>query len=327
MSKTDCTQISDDILDKKWVNTFRKGYVSVKGVTLPLRYKDLAEDIENLEVYDDDVWVCSFPKTGTTWTQEIVWLLCNNLDYEGAKENIGSRFPFLDFSFLFDYRDNMIKNSEFQPLDFQIDSLKYVAELKRPRLIKTHLPYFLLPRQIREGIKKPKIIYVFRNPKDTCNSYYHHSLLLEGFTGSLEEFCKLFLEGKVPFGPYWTNVISFWENRNKSNILILRFEDLKRDLRKVVETVCTFLKKSIPNEEQMKKFLEHLSFEKMKTNTSLNYEDVVAFNKKFDLIQFEGSFMRGGKVGGYKEALSQEFLNKLDSLIKKATEGTAISFD
>lgn len=34
---------------------------------------------------------------GTTWTQELVWLLANNLNYEGAKSLIPVRFPFLEY--------------------------------------------------------------------------------------------------------------------------------------------------------------------------------------------------------------------------------------
>ena len=32
-----------------------------------------------------DVWLVTPPKCGTTWTQEMVWLLANDLDYEAAK--------------------------------------------------------------------------------------------------------------------------------------------------------------------------------------------------------------------------------------------------
>lgn len=38
-----------------------------------------------------------------------------------------------------------------------------------------------------------QIIYVARNAKDTCLSYFHHSRLLEGYNGSFDDFCKLFI--------------------------------------------------------------------------------------------------------------------------------------
>ena len=56
-----------------------------------------AERIKKMEVYEDDVWVVTFPKCGTTWTQEMVWLINNDLDYKKALEvNLNDRFPFLE---------------------------------------------------------------------------------------------------------------------------------------------------------------------------------------------------------------------------------------
>lgn len=52
------------ILREKFTSEFRTGYVTVNGVCLPEYYLEFADSIDNLEVRDDDVWVCSFPKTG-----------------------------------------------------------------------------------------------------------------------------------------------------------------------------------------------------------------------------------------------------------------------
>lgn len=55
------------------------------------------ERIKNMEVYEDDVWVITFPKCGTTWTQEMVWLINNDLDFERARSiNLNERFPFME---------------------------------------------------------------------------------------------------------------------------------------------------------------------------------------------------------------------------------------
>lgn len=57
----------DQILREEFTNEFRKGYTTVQGVCLPVRYEEFSREIENFEVREDDVWICSFPKTGTTF--------------------------------------------------------------------------------------------------------------------------------------------------------------------------------------------------------------------------------------------------------------------
>lgn len=54
----------DYLLAKTFTNEFRTGYISVDGVCLPEHYLKFADSIENLEIREDDTWVCSFPKTG-----------------------------------------------------------------------------------------------------------------------------------------------------------------------------------------------------------------------------------------------------------------------
>ena len=39
-------------------------YVEYQGMFVPDSYPLIADSIENFEVYDDDTWVCSFPKSG-----------------------------------------------------------------------------------------------------------------------------------------------------------------------------------------------------------------------------------------------------------------------
>lgn len=54
--------------------------------TLRGNYPENSEKYKNFQVRSDDVWITSYPKTGTTWTVEMVWLLLNNYDFEKSKE-------------------------------------------------------------------------------------------------------------------------------------------------------------------------------------------------------------------------------------------------
>lgn len=58
------------------------------GCILPQRFRDICDKVKNLKIRDDDVFLCSFPRTGSTWLQEILWLLGNDLDFEKARNVI-----------------------------------------------------------------------------------------------------------------------------------------------------------------------------------------------------------------------------------------------
>lgn len=52
------------ILKEKFTSCFRTGYIKIKSTVLPEYYLKFVDRINQMEVRDDDLWVCSFPKTG-----------------------------------------------------------------------------------------------------------------------------------------------------------------------------------------------------------------------------------------------------------------------
>jgi len=121
------------------------------------------------------------------------WLIGNDLDYDGAKEILPIRFPYFEFDTTWSRRRQ--RSSGGTGENRAPTSMETVQRMspKSPRYIKSHLPFHLLPAEMRTGLKEPKIIYCARNPKDVCVSFYHHRVLTEGYEGSLDEFVDEFI--------------------------------------------------------------------------------------------------------------------------------------
>lgn len=62
------------------------------------RFKSHAERIKAFAVRSDDVWIASYPKTGTTLAAEMVSVLLSNLDYSHIETtDIAKRVHFLEY--------------------------------------------------------------------------------------------------------------------------------------------------------------------------------------------------------------------------------------
>ncbi|KDR09671.1 hypothetical protein L798_00767, partial [Zootermopsis nevadensis] len=154
---------------------------------LPPKYEELGDRIRAMEVRTSDVWVISYPRTGSTWVQEMVWCIGNDLDFEKAKTLQQFRTPLLELTALMAHDDG-------EWMDELGNSVDLVESMQSPRFIKSHLIWELLPVEI--DTVKPKVVYIARNPKDMCVSYYHYCKLVHNMKGSFEDFCELFLKGR-----------------------------------------------------------------------------------------------------------------------------------
>lgn len=59
------------------------------------RYKDFADTVKEFPIMETDVWIASYPKTGTTLTCELVRVLRHGMNDE---EDIYTRVPFLEYN-------------------------------------------------------------------------------------------------------------------------------------------------------------------------------------------------------------------------------------
>ncbi|XP_063369015.1 luciferin sulfotransferase [Cydia amplana] len=294
-------------------------------VILPADYMTIGQDILDMEVLENDVWMCSYPRTGSTWCQEMVWLIGHDLDYDGAKSLQQIRCPLVELSCIMvaghsEWHDESVKGTS-------VDLVKY--RLARPRYIRSHLPWDLLPVDIQreDGQAKAKVIYTSRNPKDMVVSYYHYCTLVHGLKGTFEEFCDLFMRDRAPFGPVWNHILGFWTRRNDPNVLFIKFEEMKRDLPSVVRRTADFLGKTMTN-DQVDKLCDHLSFKNMKSNRAVNLEPIL--QKSFGKSYLEGTklrFIRKGEIGDWKNYMSDDLSRRFDQWAEQHLEGTGLKFE
>ena len=283
------------------------------NVLLPGAYEKFKDRFKSWNVRPDDIYVCSFPKNGTTWAQELVWLVQNDVDLEKAKSvPLDHRVPFLERSPLLHFiKDNwsaVLQNDMIQP----------IVNMPSPRIIKTHLHLCLLPDEL---LDKSKVVACLRNPKDTVVSYFHHEKLFlsHGYSGDFPSYFDLFMDNLLFFSPYFEYVKDIWSKREHPNLCILFYEDMKKDLAASLRNVARFLGKELKNEEAL---VDHLSFKKMKDNTAVNKDG----GKKHGMCLNDGNFMRKGEVGDWKNYFTEEMNKRMDEAVNKHFKPIGLEF-
>ncbi|KAH3752951.1 sulfotransferase 1A3-like [Dreissena polymorpha] len=240
---------------------------------------DVLDAVKDFEVRDDDVFIATYPKAGTTWLQELTWLIMHDGNFEEAYQKpVYFRSPFLEF------KDEVLNEI----------GLDIAAQLQPPRIIKSHLPVTLMPNQIQN--RNCKTLVLFRNPKDVCVSYYHFyraSSSFGNFRGSWEEFMYMFLDGYVDHGSWFEYTKGWWGRREDPNTMLVFYEDLKRNLRMEVDKLCAFLGKPLPVPVR-EEIARHCRFENMKQNPMTNHMDVYSIDSNISPL------LRKGEVGDWK---------------------------
>ncbi|XP_042242248.1 luciferin sulfotransferase-like [Homarus americanus] len=287
---------------RKELQGFYKDFIEINPgkMVMPSYYPSWHERYATFPINKDDTWVITYPKSGTTWMQELVWCLVHGLNHEAAHQSLMKRFPFYEWDSLMP--DEVEEAPDQDPDDPCLpgNTWRILNTMPAPRTIKCHLQKPILPKKIWEV--KPKVVYVCRDPRDVCISYYFHSIKLDGYQGELSDFVELFLGDMLPWSPFWSHTLHFWRLRDQDHILFIRFEEMKEDLPAVVRRVAAFLGRKV-NEKEVEQLAQHCSFSTMSNNASVNHESILAIdNERAKDIKF----MRKGKVGDWKNHLTEE---------------------
>ncbi|XP_063822173.1 sulfotransferase 1B1-like [Ostrinia nubilalis] len=320
-------------LQKTFNTAFTDGYVRVgpKGYFLKSGYRKEAAKIYNMSLRPDDVWVVTFPKSGTTWVQEMVWMVANDFDYETSKAVLlVNRFPFLERKII--YNDKAQKKFKEMTADKEENIKMYLSSEKSylaadrpsPRFFKSHLPLSLLPPSL---LATSRVVYVARDPRDVAVSYYYHYKLFAfyGYFGNFKQFWESFVKGDVDYCSYFEHLKEVWGQRHHANLLILFYEDLIKDLPGGIRRVARFLGKE-PSEAQVRALSEHLKFDNFKKNKSVNFEPLKKMGFEDMNVGKTVSFIRKGKAGGWREHFDEQMAAQAQQWIDDNLRGTDLRF-
>ena len=168
------------------------------------------------EVFSDDVYLDSYPRSGNTWTR----LLVGNYISEGncTRDSVPEIVP-----------------------DIHWGDRSVCDDLERPRFIKSHMPF--VPEY-------PRVVYIARDGRDVAVSYYYYYMRL----GRLDEaspfssFLPEFNRGKVMFGS-WSEHANSWLDSGLEQLLVIRYEDIKADPKTELLRIVEFA--GLPADERL----------------------------------------------------------------------------
>ena len=272
---------------------------NIDGLVWPsFMTKEQAISCTEFPTRPDDVFLITYPKSGTMWLAEIIRCIAQPKDI-GEKNPFGGTVP------LFDIADH-----------------KQLEAWPSPRYMTSHLAFPFVPHSNRHSVK---YIYLARNPKDVAVSLFHFMRsvpILFGFDGTWEEFLQLFMKGNLPRGSYFDHVLEWWSHKDDKNVLFLKYEDLKKDLKGQIKIIAKFLDFNF-SDEQAKVIAEKCTFQAMKSNPNLEINKMYKSHKFFK----SSSHLRKGIVGDWKNYFSDEQLREFNTLNQSRMQGSGLQFE
>lgn len=222
----------------------------------------------DMKMRDDDVFISSTVKSGTTWLQQIV----SQIIFEGEfKENLSDISIWIDN--LREYNREMVN--------------EIISKQNHRRFFKTHSPANIV---LKNKNKNAKYIFITRDFRDVIWSFHNHFINSKyqiknyDVENSIEyklknsktpyEFWKIVMNNKNLFHEikeykiiwsYFNTIKSWLEEINNKNVLILHFNQLKKDLKGNIVKISEFLGYNY-DEELINKIYEKCTFEWMKRN-------------------------------------------------------------
>jgi len=237
-----------------------------------------------------DVFITPYGKSGTTWLQQIVHTLRTRGDMDF--DDISRVVPWVDNSY-----------------DLGLDI--HAEQKANPRAFKSHLNWHDIP-------KGGRYIVSIRNPKDALVSGYR---FMEGWwfepgTIAIDEWARESFMNPEEGKGYWNHLISWWEQRERADVFLLAYEQMKRDLSGTIRRVADFV--DIELDDELLGVVErHASFDFMLAHKD-RFDDKMMRERSEAVVGLppgsDSSKVRKGAVGEHRQELSPEITAGLDAI-------------
>lgn len=233
-----------------------------------------------------DVFVHTYPKSGTTWMQQILHSLRGG---DQAFEEISCVVPWLETAW----------DMGIDPDGPQVGAF---------RAFKTHFMAAEAPTVGRH-------IYIVRDPKDVLVSFYHffEGWMFEPGSITLPEFAtEFFLDGSRS-GRWWDHVLSWWPRLTDANVLPLCYEAMLSAPDAAIAQVARFL--GVSDATAIGASQRHAAFASMSAERHKYDEHILRALRDpvCGLPPGETTKVRRGKAGDHKDALPASIVKALDA--------------
>ena len=259
-----------NLFNKLWLQLWSILLLPAGLLGLVKQSTDLQLRFLSFRVREDDIFIATYPRSGTTWLQMILYQLTTDGSMDFT--HISQKSPWLERMF------QAPRNA--------------LHTMPSPRLLKTHLNYGSVPKG------PSRYIYVARDGRDVAASIHNFRNLQLAFPKSFNKF----ISGKVSGGSWFQHVKDWWANEDGLNLLFLTYEDIRADPEANIRRIAAFIGVTL-DDARLTRTLERSSLAFMREHENkFDFLHMLAGEQGL----LGGRFIHEGKTGGAPDMIDKE---------------------